>query len=231
MIRNMLFPGRYYISRLSILCQEPLHAPLDGLLDANPRPVTQQPLGLANVVIPRHAGVHNPLSRKGRRLPNQGEKSLAGQPKNPAQVRVQHPDVFLAPLLAGLAPDSARKVPEVDGGIIRDEEGLAVDLLVVQRPGLGGCGDEEEARREKVGVGDIADVAEVEDVVIAAHLNARPALSVDIDEVLEHHGVAFAEDTCWADGAGQEVAGSLAICFEDYFFGFGLRSRGGVSAN
>lgn len=116
---------------------------------------------------------------------------------------------------AGGAPDGAGEVPKVDGAVVRDEEGLAVDLFVVEGRDGGGGGREEEAGGEEVGVGDVADVGEVEEVVVVAELDARLALAVDLDHLVRHHGVALAEDARGADGGCEEGVRVLAVCLED----------------
>lgn len=119
-------------------------------------------------------------------------------------------------------PNQAAKVPKVHGGIIGDEEGLAVDALVVQGHGAGGVGEQEGAGGEQVGVGDVLDVGEVEQVVVVAELPARLARAVDVDQVVLRHDVAFANDARGPDGGGQELGVVEAVGVEDDFFGGGL---------
>ncbi len=124
--------------------------------------------------------------------------------------------------MAGGAPDGAGEVPEVAGGVVCDEEDLAVDALVVEGRGGGAGGEEQGAGGEEVGVGDVADVGEVEDVGVVAELDVGLAGAVGAQEAGEGLGVAFAEDAGGAEGRGDEVGGGLAVGLDDELLGGGL---------
>lgn len=124
--------------------------------------------------------------------------------------------------MAGGVPDGAGKVPEVDGLVICDEEGLAVDALVVEGDSGGGGGDEEELGGEEVRVGDVANVGEVEEVLVVADLDVVLAALVDVEDACEGLDVALTKDTGGADGASEELGVILAIRLEDELFSSSL---------
>lgn len=124
--------------------------------------------------------------------------------------------------IASGGPDSTGKVPEVDGVVVGDEKGLAVDLLVVKGGGGGGGGGKEEAGGQEVSVGDVANVCEVEEVEVVADLDLVLAVVVGGEEAGEGLAVALAEDAGGADGACQELGGLGTVGLEDGFFGGGL---------
>lgn len=57
---------------------------------------------------------------------------------------------------------------------------------------------------------DVDDVREVEEVGVVAELEARAVRVVDVEDRGQDLHVAFAEDACGADGAGEEGRG--AVC-------------------
>lgn len=75
---------------------------------------------------------------------------------------------------------------------------------------------------EEMGVGDVADVGEVEDVCVVAELDVGLAVLVGSEEAGEGLDVALAEDACGADGGGEELGGLLAVGLDDEFFGSSL---------
>lgn len=119
-------------------------------------------------------------------------------------------------------PNQPRKVPKVNGTIVGDEKRLAVDFFIIKRGCGGVIGGEQGARREEVGVGDVLHVGKVKEVVIVAHLVPVAAFAVDVDDVEGCLDVAFADDTGWADGCGQEFGVVDAIGVEDDLFGSSL---------
>lgn len=167
------------------MLHSPLHSPLDTIAQADQRLVAEAPLRLGDVVVPRHGAVHDPLAVEGRRLPQDPEGDLAQEPQEQARVPAQDPDLVGGPLRAGLAPDGAHEVPEVDGAAVGDEEGLAVDLLVVEGRGGRGVGHEQGAGREEVRVRYVLDVREVEQVRVRADLHLVLPLAVDVDGVVD----------------------------------------------
>ena len=119
-------------------------------------------------------------------------------------------------------PDSAGKVPEVDGGVVCNEESLAVDALVIEGNGRGSGGSKEELRSEEMGVGDVADVGKVEEVLVGANLDRVLAALVGVEDTGESLDVALAEDTSWANRGCEELRVVLAIGLENNFLGLGL---------
>ena len=111
----------------------------------------------------------------------------------------------------GRGPDGTRDVPEIDGGVVGDEEDFAVDAFVVERDDVGSGGVEEGDGCKEVAVGDVDDVGEVEEVFVVADLDAGFAFPHDLDHLVGYHRVAFAEDAGGPDGGGKEfgVAGAV----------------------
>jgi hypothetical protein len=119
-------------------------------------------------------------------------------------------------------PDSAGKVPEVDGSVVCNEEGLAVDALVIERDGGGSGGGEEELRSEEMGVGDVADVGKVEEVLVGANLDRVLAALVGVEDTSESLDVTLAEDTSWANRGCKELGVVLAVGLENDFLSLSL---------
>ena len=206
-----------------MLIQRPFHRPLDAVLQAHQGLVPQPPLRLGDVVVPRHAAVHNALAVEGRRLADGPEEVLAQETENHADAPREGPDVVGALRGSGGVPYGAGEIPKVDGAVVGDEEGLAVDALVVERDGAEDGAGEEGLGGEEMGVGDVLDVGEVEEVLVVADLHVGAALLVDVDHVVHEHHVAFAHDARGADRAGEEVGGfGEAVRGEDELFGGGL---------
>lgn len=192
---------------LPLLLEEPRHAPVDALLQRPQGHVVEDPLGLGDVVVPRHGGHGDLLGGKGGLAAEDGGEDLAQEAEDVAEAGAHGPDARGALVVAGGAEDGAGEVPEVDGAVVGDEEGLAVDALVVER-GRGGRrpgGGEEALGGEEVAVGDVADVGEVEEVGVVADLDARVARLVGVVEAGEGLDVALAEDAGGSDRGGEEV--------------------------
>lgn len=64
-----------------------------------------------------------------------------------------------------------------------------------------GGGGEEELACQEVGVGNVTDVGEVEEVLVVADLDVGLAAAVGAEEAGEELGVTFAKDAGGADGA------------------------------
>jgi hypothetical protein len=88
----------------------------------------------------------------------------------------------------------------------------------------GGRG-EQEAGGKEVGVGDVADVGEVENVCVVAELDVGFAVLVGSEEAGEGLDVALAEDTCGTEGGGEELEGLFAVGLDDEFFGSSLEKK------
>lgn len=128
-------------SLLLFLLEEPVDAPSDALLQSVQGLVAQNSLGLGDVVVAGHGAIDYALAGEGRGAAEDVRKDLAEVAKGDAERAVEGPDLLGALVAAGGAPDGAGKVPEVDGGVVCNEEGLAVHALVVEgRGGGGGCG-------------------------------------------------------------------------------------------
>ena len=213
-------------SSLLVLLEEPGDAPVDAVLQGPGGVVAQDRLGLCDVVVARHGGHDGALAGEGGGLLEDAEDDLAGEAHGGAEAAGEGPDALGALVVAGGAPDGAGEVPEVAGGVVCDEEDLAVDALVVEGRGGGAGGEEQGAGGEEVGVGDVADVGEVEDVGVVAELDVGLAGAVGAQEAGEGLGVAFAEDAGGAEGRGDEVGGGLAVGLDDELLGGGLCKRG-----
>lgn len=209
-----------------LLLQEPADAAGDALLQGPQRLVAQDALGLGDVVVARHGGHDGAVAGKRGGLADDAEEDLAAEAQGGAEAAGEGPDALGAGVVAGGAPDGAGKVPEVAGLVVCDEEGLAVDLFVVEGRDGGGGGGEEGVGGEEVGVGDVADVGEVEEVEVVAELDVGLAGAEGAQQAGEDLDVALAEDAGGADGGGEEVGGGLAVGVEDELLGGGL---GGVS--
>lgn len=209
--------------------QGPLDRLSNAILQADKGSIPQSSLCLVNAEVSCHARIRVPLARKSRRLSNQPTDSLTQEPNNDTHVFGNDPDVFFAVGTPRRVPYQAAKVPKVHGGVICDEKGLAVNALVVQGNCGGGMGEQEGARGQQVGVGDVLDVSEIEEVVIVAQLPSCLARAVDIDQVVLCHDVALADDACGPDGGGQQLGVVGAVGFEYDLFGGSL--DGGKGSN
>lgn len=130
----------------SLLFQSPFHGLSNAILQADKWLVSKSLFCLVNAEVPCHAGICVSLACKSRRLSNQPAESLAEESNDNTHVLGNYPDVIFAVGAAGCIPYQAAKVPKVYRSIIGDEEGLAVDALIVQRHGTGGVGKQEGAR-------------------------------------------------------------------------------------
>ena len=211
---------------LLLLVEEPLDAPGDALLQGPAGLVAQDAAGLGDVEVARHARHGDLLLVEGGRLADDVAANLAQDAEDTADGLAEVPGAVGAGAVAGGGEDGAGKVPEVDRGVVGDEEGLAVDLFVVEGRGRGGGGGEEEAGGQEVGVGDVADVGEVEEVEVVANLDLVLAVVVGAEEAGEGLAVGLAKDAGGADGAGQELGGLGAVGLEDGLFGGGLEGGG-----
>lgn len=207
---------------LLLLLDKPGNPPIHALLQRPQRLVPQHALRLGDVVVAGHGAHDDGLAGEGRLLADDVEEDLAAEAQDETQLAAQRPVAGGAFFVAGGSPHGAGEVPEVHGRVVGDEEGFAVYALVVQ--GLGccaGCG-EQELRCEEVAVRDVADVREVEEVGVVAHLDVGLAVAVGSQETGQSLHVAFAEDACWADGGCEELVGVLAVGVEDEFLSGGL---------
>lgn len=206
-----------------LLVQGPLDRPPDALAQAHQRLVAEPPLRLGDVIVPRHAAVDDALAVKGGGLAHDAKGHLAQEAEHETQLARHFPDVLGALVAAGGAPDGAGEVPKVDRLAIRDEERLAVDALVVEGNRLGLDRQEQGARGEEVRVGHVLDVGEVKHVGVGSDLHARPALLVNVDNVVDGLDVALAKDARRPDRGGEEVRVRLgAVGGKYYGFCFGL---------
>lgn len=123
--------------------------------------------------------------------------------------------MFLSKGTSRRVPYKPAKVPEVHGRTICDEEGLAINAFVVEGDGVGGVCEEEGAGGEEVGMGDVLDVGEVEEVVVLSNLPAGLAGTVDIDDMVLGLDVALANDTRRTESGGQELGPVGAVGLED----------------
>lgn len=124
--------------------------------------------------------------------------------------------------MAGSVPDGAGEVPEVDGLVVCDEEGLTIDALVVEGDSGGGGSGEKELGGEEVGVGNVANIGEVKEVLVVADLDVVLAALVDVEDAGEGLDVTLTKDAGGADGASEELGVILAIRLEYELFGSSL---------
>ena len=193
------------MSALFVLVEEPLDTLLDAFVQRPQRLIAENTLRLGNVEVPRHARHCHLLLVESGRLADDGASNLTEDTKDVADLLGHVPDAIDAGGVARGGPDGTSKVPKVDGGVVGDHEGLAVDLFMVEGRGGGGGGGDEGAGGEEVGVGDVADVGEVKDVHVVADLDLVLAVVVGADEAGEGLAVALAEEGGGSDGAGEEV--------------------------
>lgn len=71
-------------------------------------------------------------------------------------------------------------------------------------------------------MGDVADVGEVEEVLVVADLDVGLAATVGAEQSREQLGVALAEDARGANGTSEELGGLFAVGLEDELFSSGL---------
>lgn len=87
------------------------------------------------------------------------------------------------------SPHCARKIPKIHGRVVCDYECFAVDALEIERcvsAGVEACGCREEfVRCQQMGVCDVADVGEVEQVVVFSKLEFERGVRPEVAE-FEH---------------------------------------------
>lgn len=153
-----------------LLLRKPSNTSVDSLLQRPDGFVAEHRSGLCDVVVSRHGGDVGSLHRERGGLLDDAAEDFRAEANELADFAADDPDTLGAGLVASSTPDGARKVPEVHRLVVCDEEGLAVNLFMIQRSGLG-CGRGQQALgSEQVGVSDVADVRVVEDVVVVAEL-------------------------------------------------------------
>lgn len=106
---------------------------------------------------------------------------------------------MLRPLLAARRlPHHPRKIPKRHRTPVRYEEHLAIHALMIERHGFEVGGGEESERGEDVGVRDVGDVGEVEEVRVVTELETGFGGLVDVDHGWEGLYVTGAKDAGWA---------------------------------
>lgn len=205
-----------------ILLEEPAHASINALLHRPEGLVAKDRLGFCDVIVARHSRDGSAQLREGRFLLDDAEEDLGRHAEEGAHFAAELPDALGAGLVASSAPHGAGKVPEVYGGVVCDEEDLAVDSLVVERLCRGAQRGEQAVRSEQVGVRDVADICKVEEVVVVANLDIRLAAFVGAQKAGEVLDIAFAKDAGGADGRGQELVGVSAVSLNDELFSSSL---------
>lgn len=224
---QLLLPGP-----LLLPSQHKPNSPSQSLIHRDNGPISQAQLGLIGRIEPRHARIPNHPLRQTRRLAKQTQDELRKAPDRTQQPFGQLPHLMWLDVLVCQCPGGMGHVPEVDGGVIGDVEGLAVDALMVQGGALAGIvagfGSEEAERDEEVGVRDIADVGEVEEVVVLTELHAQDewgGLGGVFEDFMGEGGVFFAVDTGGTDGTGHHCRRRGAVVLEDEVFCVGLDFR------
>ena len=114
------------------LLEEPIHRRLYTLIQTHNRGIPQPLLRLPNIVIPRHRAISHLSPRQLRLLPNKPHRPLHRSPKRQPYIFRDDPDVFRAQGGSAIFPYQPCKVPEIDRGVVRDEEGFPVHFLVIE---------------------------------------------------------------------------------------------------
>lgn len=130
---------------------------------------------------------------------------------------------MLSPQLgASSLPHRARKVPEIDRRSVRDEEGLAIHLFVVERNGTASARGQESDCGKGVCLGNVTHVGHVKEVVVVAELPAssvRGKLGKDIRDELD---VSFTKNSGRAKSARQKGRSWFPVGCKDEFLSFSL---------
>lgn len=218
-------------SSLLILLEEPANTSINALLHCPQGLVAKHRLGLCDVVVASHAGDGSTQLGKGSRLLDDAEEDLRGHAEEGTHFAAEFPDAFGTLLVAGSAPHRTGKVPKVHGGVVCDEEDFAVDTLVVE--GLRGSAEsgEQAVGREQVGVGNVADVGKVEEVVVVANLDVGLAALVGAQQAREVLDVAFAKDAGGTERCCEQLVGVGAVGLDDELFSGSLENGGSMLAN
>jgi hypothetical protein len=204
------------------LFKEPVHAAIDAFLQSPERLVAQGPLSLIDVVVASHAAHDDGLASESRCLAKNAGNHLADIAEGNTELAVEVPVRLGSLVVAGGVPNGAGKIPEVNRGVVCDEEGLAVDALVIEGNGGRSGGGEEELGSEEMGVGDIADIGEVEEVLIGANLDCVLATLVGVEDACEGLDVTLTKDAGWANGGCKELGIVLAVGLENDFLSLSL---------
>lgn len=205
-----------------ILLKEPVHTTINTLLQGPERLVAQCSLGLVDVVVAGHAAHDDGLSGESGCLSENAGNHLADIAKGDTELTVEVPVGLSSLVVTSGMPDGTGKVPEVNRSVICDEEGLAVDALVIEGNGGRSSGGQEELRGEEMGVGDVADVSEVEEVLVSSNLDCVLATLVGVEDTCEGLDIALAEDASWTDGGCEELGVVLAVGLENDFLSLSL---------
>lgn len=209
----------------SQLLHRQLHAPPYALLQTDDWPVPQPLLRLIDAKIPRHTRILNSLAIERRTLTQHRTNNLTQRPQHQPQVLWDPPHLVNPMRAPRRMPHQTAEVPEVSRAVVGDDEGLAVDALVVQRHSRRIVGEQQGVRGEQVAVGDVLNVCPIEKVIVVADLPVTAALEIDVDYVELRLHVAFAYDACGADGGGEEFGVVCAVGFENDLFSGGLHGN------
>lgn len=117
--------------RLGLLLQRPLNCPSHTVLQTDKGPITQPPLRLLDIEVPCHSRVQNPHPSERGTHPDQPAHRLSAPAQDEPHFSRNRPHVLLPTRAPGRIPNQSRKVPKVNGAVVGDKEGLAVDLFVV----------------------------------------------------------------------------------------------------
>jgi hypothetical protein len=197
------------------------HTATNTLLQRHDRPVAQSALRLVDVEVPRNTSVRHALRGQRRlALSQDPEYPLEHERDEQAEVAGKCPGGFGVGGVAHLGPAAAREVEEVDGLVVGDQKGFAVDALVLERDclavsgALGGC--EEGGQCEVVRVRDVGDFGVVEEILVVAKLELGLAAVVGGQHGREELHVAGAKHGTGTDCGGEEVGvGGSAVGGED----------------
>lgn len=103
--------------------------------------------------------------------------------------------MFRALLAPRSLPNRSREVPEVNRGVVRDEEGFAVYAFVGEGRGGQGGGVEECASGEQVCMRYVEDVGEVEEVLVGPQLETGFLRVVDVEYLGKYLDVTGSNDS------------------------------------
>ena len=190
------------------MIQSPFDRPTNAFLQIDDRGITEAISSLSTIIVTSHGRVFDVLSSERRTTTEESHDELERGREEEAKGERDPIDVVDLAGVTGEVPDKSRHVPEIDGAIVGDEKSLAVDAVVVtmERRSVRLTAASHERRGElDVGVRDVADVGEVEEVIVHAQLEGRRLGSQDLDHGRDLLDVTFADHARWSNGGGQHL--------------------------
>ena len=117
--------------RLLLLNGKTPHTPTQRLLHVHKRHIRQPSLQLLTTIPPIHTCILHALPCQFSFSSSQPTRQLGGSTGETCKPLRQHPDLVGVDGAAVAGPEVAACVPEVGGGVVGDDEGFAVNFLVV----------------------------------------------------------------------------------------------------